>query len=47
MVEVPVTPSPLTEQQYATLREAVNPVEESDDLGVSLYSMVRSFISNL
>ena len=40
-VEVPHTPDILTQEQLSDLRQAVDPMEQCDDLGVSLYIRIR------
>ena len=44
-VQIPDTPSPLTVQQSAELEMAINPLEECDDLGVSLYVLACAFVN--
>lgn len=44
-VEVPATDNPLTPQQIAELRAAVNPLQDCDNLGVSLYLLTRAFVN--
>ena len=45
IVEIPVTQNPLTPQQMDDLVQAVDPLEQCDDLGVSLYMMARTFVN--
>ena len=44
IVDVPVTRNPLNLQQMEELNQAVDPLEQCDDLGISLYMMARAFI---
>lgn len=44
VVTVPITYSPLSSNDLHTLTQIVNPLEESEDNGLSLYTTVRSFI---
>lgn len=44
-VEVPDTPDFLTPQQWSELSQAVDPLEQCDDLSISLYLMTRAFMS--
>ena len=44
MVTVPTTHTPLNSYDMGTLTTIVNPLEESEDGGLSLYSTVRSFV---
>ncbi len=43
-IEVPVTPSLLSHQQLVELKQTVDPLEQCDDLGVSLYVAARTFV---
>ena len=44
-VEVPSIAVNLTSQQLMELQQSVHPLEECDDLGVSLYIATRTFVS--
>ena len=44
-VEVPSTTLDLTPQQLMELQQSVHPLEECDDLGVSLYVAARMFVN--
>ena len=43
-VEIPHTPDIITQEQLSDLRQAVDPMEQCDDLGVSLYIITREFV---
>ena len=43
-VEIPITTNPLTTQQLSELRQTVDPLEQCDDLGVSLYVITRTLV---
>ena len=45
IVEIPVTVNPLTPQQMDELQQAVDPFEQCDDLGISLYIITRAFVN--
>ena len=44
-MEVPVTHNPLNPQQMSELKLAVDPLQQCDDLGVSLYVLARAFVT--
>ena len=44
-VEIPDTVNPLTPQQMDELLQAVDLLEQCDDLGISLYIAARAFVS--
>ena len=44
-VEVPSITVDLTSQQLTELQQIVHPLEECDDLGVSLYTAARTFVN--
>lgn len=44
-VEVPHTPTPLSLEHMATLERIVDPLEECEDHGVSLYNITRTFVN--
>lgn len=44
-VQVPSIAVDLTSQQLTELQQSVHPLEECDDLGVSLYIAARTFVS--
>ena len=43
-MNVPITPAPLNLHDMITLTNQVDPLEESEDGGLSLYTTVRSFM---
>ncbi len=45
-VEVPAISCPLQNQELDLLRSFINPLDECDDLGVSIYAATRSFVED-
>ena len=45
VVEIPVTVNPLTPEQMDQLIQAVDPFEQCDGLGVSMYMMAHAFVN--
>ena len=43
-VEVPAVPCPLQRQELDVLQSSINPLDECDDLGVSMYAATRAFV---
>lgn len=43
-VEVPVIPTPLTQQDHALLCSTVDPVSSNSDYGIDLYIATLSFV---
>ena len=43
-VEVPGTATPITPEQLCELKAAVDPLEQCESLGVSLYLVARAFV---
>ena len=44
-LSVPNTLNPLSPPEIEALRIAINPLEQTDDLGLSLYLIVRQFVT--
>ena len=46
-VLVPLMESPITDVQFDTLKDAIDPLEEQDDYGIGLHSATRTFVYEL
>ena len=46
-VVIPATVCPFTCQQMDELKRSVDPLEQCDDLGISIYMMTRAFVSSI